>query len=156
MIYLMQGVPGSGKSTWARTNLKNPVVCSADDYFLDRHGVYHFDPTKLGKAHASCMRKFIEALINKKREIVVDNTNTTVMEMAPYYLAAQAYDRSVTIVHFDIDPRIAAARNTHGVPAAAVERMAAAQQPPPPFWDVKTINVKATTRNRRSSRRSSR
>ena len=139
MIYILQGPPGSGKSTWTKTHAPKAVVCSADAFFVDKKGIYNFDPSLIGSAHASCMRTFIEALVAQKKDIVVDNTNMTLVEMAPYYLGAQAYWHDVAIVRFEVDAKVAAARNIHGVPLASIERMIAARQDPPPWWDVKML-----------------
>jgi predicted kinase len=32
-VYVMMGVPGSGKSTWIRNNVPGALVASADHYF---------------------------------------------------------------------------------------------------------------------------
>jgi predicted kinase len=138
MIYLLQGIPGSGKSTWARE--RNAVICSADDYFEKPDG-YRFDPKKLGDAHAQCMRRFLDALMQGETSIIVDNTNTTQLELAPYYLVARAYNREVTLVRFNIDPKVAHARCVHGVPLDAIQRMRVSQQDPPRFWKIKILSV---------------
>jgi predicted ABC-type ATPase len=140
-VYILQGVPGAGKSTWIRENMlsrvprSQPVVVSADHYFM-RGGEYRFDPTKLGAAHESCMRAFIGAITAARGDVVVDNTNITALEMAPYYLAGRAMGFDVVLVRFDVDAKVAAERNVHGVPLAAIERMKAAMAEPPPFWTV--------------------
>jgi predicted kinase len=106
---------------------------------------YHFDPTKLGEAHGACLRRFIDncrglfhaggASFNT---IVVDNTNLSIAEMAPYVAVAQAYDIPVEIVTVVCDPAVAAKRNTHGVPEERVLKMAAAltegTKAMPPWW----------------------
>lgn len=51
-LYLIRGIPGSGKSTFAQ-NLYSfgmvEAVIEADDYFYT-DGVYQFDPSMLGSA----------------------------------------------------------------------------------------------------------
>lgn len=150
-VILMSGVSGSGKSTIvdAMTD-KDPfvVVCSADDWFLDSKGVYRFNPAELGNAHGECLRKFTNALIGAEKKgteptIVVDNTNSTVVELAPYVALAQAYKATIELVNVKCDPKVAHARNSHGVPLQGIKRMAAAIESRrlPPFWTVKVTEI---------------
>ena len=47
--------------------------------------------------------------------IVVDNTNSTIAEIAPYYATAEALECEAEIVCVDCHPDLAASRNIHGV-----------------------------------------
>ena len=45
VVFVMRGLPGSGKSTLVNAISKvydseTPVICSADHYFIDENGVY--------------------------------------------------------------------------------------------------------------------
>jgi predicted kinase len=145
-VSILVGVPGSGKSHHT-ASLTGAVVVSADHYFVEvGGGVYAFDPTKLGAAHGQCLRRYTEALQRGESHVVVDNTNTTTLEMAPYVSLALAYGYAVTIVRVTCDPAIAAARNTHGVPEGAIRAMharieATFQTGLPPFWPVTVRTV---------------
>ena len=148
MVIIMRGVSGGGKSTFAgklmRTNgeesdreplfdlfreaAKNNVrgVFSADQFFLDGDGEYVFDRNRLGDAHADCMRRFVtflhvDPITGYKRLAIVDNTNTTVEEIAPYAAVARAFGHEVHIVEIEIDPGDAFVRNVHKVPLATVD-----------------------------------
>lgn len=135
-IYLMRGLPGSGKSTKARS-LGVATIVSADDFFM-RNGVYEFDATKLGEAHAMC-RLTAKFAMAKGLPVVVDNTNCSAWEMRPYVEAARAYGYAVAFVEADApwakDPAECARRNAHGVPLAAIERMLAR-------WDAEVTEEK--------------
>lgn len=125
-IYLMRGIPGAGKTTWIKKNLpENRVVVSADHYFM-HDGQYIFDPTKLHDAHQHCFLRFFNEITKLFRtaNLIVDNTNIELLDIAPYVAIAQVYDFDVTIVEFRIDPGIAIARNIHGVPANKIISMA--------------------------------
>ena len=75
-VIILRGVSGSGKSSFAKL-ISNAVVCTADDYFMDENGNYNFDPTKIGKAHEECQKKFLDAFKNPDViNVVVANTNT--------------------------------------------------------------------------------
>lgn len=132
-VLIMRGVPGSGKSTYAAKQIEDAQakgirteVCSADDYFVDEDGVYQFDATQLGAAHARSFKLFALAVTlppDGDFLVVVDNTNVRTWEVAPYVQLARAYGFEVEIVRFTIDPALAASRNVHGVPVGAVLRM---------------------------------
>jgi hypothetical protein len=108
---LIRGIPGSGKSTYARTHFPDHVLIEADQFFMV-DGVYIFDPKLLPKAHEWCFnqcRKMYSSFI----PFVVANTFSRHWEMKPY---------------LDAFPGIRVLRclgtyeNIHGVPPQAVER----------------------------------
>lgn len=148
-VFIMSGISGSGKSTFvnsivqAHENIEymtegtgswNTSVVSADDYFYDKEGVYRFDVTKLGDAHGACLKAFIEAVQYATPVIIVDNTNTTTEEIAPYYAIAAAYGYEIELVNVTCSPLTASKRNEHGVPfqacAAMAERIRNRRLPP--------------------------
>lgn len=151
------GISGSGKSTLAKKLISEnrdnrpSVACSADDYFINERGEYKFDPTLLDEAHGACMRKFIKAMLPMGKEnslVIVDNTNTTIGEIAPYIAVAKAYLEpnidSLSVVYVSEDHATAAKRNTHGVPAHAVfkqhEQIKKTNKEWPRFWpEIKAV-----------------
>lgn len=152
-VIIMSGVPGSGKSHEITRRceefdlIDEPYVwkiCSADHYFEE---LGHFDPSKLGEAHGQCLRRFVTALRNDDDEdithVFVDNTNTTLVELAPYVALAQAYSAEIELVRVLCDPEIAFKRNVHGVPLAGVQAMDRRLRDLklPPFWQVKVTEV---------------
>jgi predicted kinase len=146
----MVGIPGSGKSTWVRKITGDVAVCSTDDYCTGADGVYRFDPSKLGKAHGVCLLPYEEVLrFGACDAIVVDNTNTTTEEIAPYMALALAHGASVEVVVVHCRPEIAASRNTHGVPLAACramrDRLASLRLPP--FWNCEVLTVDGEEKN---------
>lgn len=100
------------------------VVVSADMYpglyYQDGQGKLCIRVELLGQAHGACLRAAIEAL-QAGKSVVVDNTNTTVVEVAPYVALAQAFSVSdVALLRMNCDPEKAWARNSHGVPRDGV------------------------------------
>lgn len=81
-------------------------------------------------------------------DVVVDNTNIYATEIAPYVLGASAFGGTAVINTLTCDPKIAGARNVHGVPADKVVIMHKAMMEQteqfPPYWSHMTIDV--TTR----------
>jgi tRNA uridine 5-carbamoylmethylation protein Kti12 len=158
-VKILRGIPGSGKSTFAQSLVGNnlarscglaggTVVVSADDFFMV-NGKYQFDATKLGAAHATCFNKFQDALEDPNvTTVIVDNTNTTVKEMAKYVEAAHGSDNEnieITIVKVVCDPEIAAKRNSHGVPVDKVLSMWQRMESNPVPNDWAVVNVEVTS-----------
>jgi predicted kinase len=139
-VVIMSGLPGSGKSYYAAKLAAecSATVCSADDYFVTSGGEYAFDPSKLGEAHAACMRRFAEALLFGYQTVIVDNTNTTALEIAPYYALARAFGYDVILRTWNCDPEVAMEQGTHGVPFETLVRMAEAleRREVPEYWDL--------------------
>ena len=141
MVKIICGISGSGKSTYCKSNFPDAKVCSADHYFMD-DGEYKFDPRKLPEAHGSCLRKFVD-LLQSDGEVVVDNTNTTISEVAPYAQLALAYGHDLEIIILDVDPEVAHKRNLHGVPEQGVKvqhsRLVKLAGDLPPWWPTTTV-----------------
>jgi len=138
-VIIMRGLPGSGKDYWIKHNLKNPKVCSADDFFT-HNSEYIFDHSRLPEAHGTCLLAFIEAVEDGIKyefngSLVVNNTNVSALQMAPYVAIAMAYDIAVRIVTIVAPVNICADRNVHGVLPEIVGRIASRFEfYLPPFW----------------------
>lgn len=154
-VMFMRGIPGSGKSTYARKSVEDAsalgfttALLSTDDQFVDPlTGEYKFDSAMLGWAHSRNFKRFLDELAfgfqtQTRTLIVVDNTNIRCWEVSPYVLAAQAFGHSVKIVRVVCDVEVAAARNTHGVPADIVRRMHDQMEPSLPFWDEQIVDTR--------------
>lgn len=125
-VIILRGLPGSGKTTFRNEFLRNNKSsrhCSADDFHTRQDGVYRFDPAKAGEAHATCFADFIYFMQREYKFIIVDNTNTTAVEIAPYVLGARALGYEVRILQFDVSLETSMARNTHSVPEGVIKRM---------------------------------
>ena len=137
-VIVMRGISGSGKSFYTRKHHPEAVVCSADDYFTEVLGEgkeYRFDPAKLPDAHSWCMQKFLRACTQDQAPVVVvDNTNTKIWELSGYVQVAGALGYDVSIVRMDTPVDVASGRNTHGVPAKAVQGMADRFEKCLPWW----------------------
>src|ERR1700722_5917252 len=117
-VIVLSGISGSGKSTYAGEG-EGIAVVSADRFFMS-DGVYSFDPKKLSEAHAACMAEFIKACAALTPTVVVDNTATTALEIAPYMLVASSFGYSPEVRTFRCanatEVSACAARNRHNVP----------------------------------------
>lgn len=133
-LYIMRGIPGSGKSTMARHILAQSLsegadgaIFSTDDYFMSPQGDYVFDPVKLAAAHAWNQDRAVRAM-DKLDTIIIDNTNILKAHYANYVAEAKARGYRINIVtvgSFDPDfVQECAMRNTHRVPLHTIQRMA--------------------------------
>lgn len=126
-LFLIRGVPGSGKSTFAKELMSADfLICEADKFFYDREGNYNFDASKLKEAHEQC-RSLVEtymkdSLVNDQfyRSIAVSNTFTREWEMQAYLELAEKYNYRVFSIIVENRHENS---NVHGVPAEVVKNM---------------------------------
>ena len=118
ILTICRGIPGSGKSTFAKT--LGGQHYEADMYFIDEEGNYNFDVTKIKDAHQWC-QSFVETdMVLEYPKIVVSNTSTQEWEMEPYFKLAKEYGYAVfTIV---VENRHGGV-NQHGVPEDKLQMM---------------------------------
>ena len=126
VLFLIRGLPGSGKSTFATHIWNEYAVCEADKFFYDKEGNYNFDPSKLKDAHAWCKNeveiRMKDHQVNNQYypEIAVSNTFTQEWEMKDYYELAEKYGYKV--VSLIVENRHGG-KNLHGVPDDKLEIM---------------------------------
>lgn len=124
-VIVLQGIPGSGKSTLAKKIDKRwTIICSADTYMTNDQAEYVFLPWKLSKCHKECLFAFLELIGESGQDVlIVDNTNTTNIEIAPYMAIAGVYNRNCYVVTINIPVEVAIKRQIHVVPADKIQSM---------------------------------
>jgi predicted kinase len=128
VLYIVRGIPGSGKSTFAKMLVgEDFLVCEADKYFIDKEtGEYNFDFTKIKDAHKFCQDTvetyMKDSLVNDQfyREIAVSNTFTQEWEMEPYFELAKTYGYKVFSIVVENRHE---GTNQHGVPDEVLTKM---------------------------------
>jgi predicted kinase len=132
-MYIMQGIPGSGKSTVAQMirsaypMTASCIIRSTDDLFMV-DGVYKFDQSKLGGYHQKNQWLVEEDCKNKIPCVIVDNTNIKPRDSKHYIAIAKKYGYSVTVVRVDAGLNEAKKRNAtrpedRKIPEHVIERM---------------------------------
>ena len=127
-LYIVRGIPGSGKSTFAKKLVGHDfLVCVADKYFIDKEtDEYKFDVSKIKDAHKFCQDTvetyMKDSLLNDHfyTEIAVSNTFTQEWEMEVYFKLAEQYGYTVFTV---IVENRHGGKNAHGVPEDKIEQM---------------------------------
>jgi predicted kinase len=126
VLFLVRGLPGSGKTSFASAIWNDYAVCEADKFFYDKEGNYNFDPSKLKEAHTWCKNQVETRMIDHQNnqqyypEIAVSNTFTQEWEMEDYFKLAEKYGYKV--VSLIIENRHGG-QNVHGVPEDKLQIM---------------------------------
>jgi len=118
-LVLVRGIPGSGKSTWAKAQAKaypNATHREADMFF-EASGEYQFDPTLLGYAHEWCYSNTVFDLLSGK-DVFVSNTFTKNWEMEKYIAIGVRLGCEITVVEMKTNYG-----SIHDVPEAKIQQM---------------------------------
>lgn len=138
----MQGIPGSGKSTVAKTiahdymltNQRPAAIRSTDDFWYEvvapEHGLtYSYDPARRAEAHHWNQQRVIEDMQAGRDLIIVDNTNIERWQAEPYFTLANIFDYEVSVVRVSVTTSLAVQRQENRpedrrVPTDVIMRMA--------------------------------
>jgi predicted kinase len=129
-VIVLVGLPGSGKSTWARQ--QGVAVLSTDEV----RWLLSDDPTNQGihRLVFATIRYLLRRRLELRRPTTyIDATNTTRHERRPYIKLAELYDARAEAVFFDTPSEICKSRNRKRerfVPEEAIDAMAARLSPP--------------------------
>ena len=107
-VYIIRGIPGSGKTTHAKKILHADIVIEADDFFT-KGGKYKFN------------KRFSLAIAdskNKDKSIAACNTFSRRWEIAPYIEACKKAGVDYSVIRMD-----GTFDNVHDVPDYVVHNM---------------------------------
>ena len=118
VLYIVRGLPGSGKSTFTQTLTENHW--EADMYFVNANGEYKFNMDEIKNAHQWCRDAVEDAMKRGLDKIAVSNTFTMDWEMAPYIKLADQHN--YTIFFLIVENRHGGV-NKHDVPVETLYNM---------------------------------
>jgi predicted kinase len=101
LLILMRGLPSSGKSYHAKKLAGNTpeIIFSADHFFgfTPEEYVKNWCIEELGNAHKQCQKNARIIMQRQKPLVIIDNTNTQIREMMPYFNMAVQYNYRLEI-----------------------------------------------------------
>jgi len=113
-LYLVRGLPGSGKSTISKTlncfHLEADMVITKDDS-------YNWKPDMVKFSH-SFIKELAEKIMKVGSDIVISNIFTTIKEMQPYIDMANENGYKIIVIRCINDYG-----NTHNVPQESLDKM---------------------------------
>lgn len=147
-VYIIRGLPGTGKTSLAQSIAHPSLIFSADDFFVARgKGSYAYDPALIGEAHSDCFKRFNNALMaqvedfatngglkyhDREFRLVVTNTFHRCKNIEPYINTCNhASNLTGVIIRFWVidlfdqgmsDAALASA-NVHGVSEEKIGRL---------------------------------
>ena len=116
MLYIIRGIPGSGKSAFTQRLLADGIVSDiveAGQFMTDAQGNYKFDPNILTKCHQEC-QMWTKYYLDEGRNVAVANTFSRRWEIVPYTKMGYQY----TIVEMTGN-----CQNVHNVPKKVIDTM---------------------------------
>jgi predicted kinase len=125
-LYLIRGLPGSGKSTFAAT-LARALDCDHwehDQYLYTEEGEYLWTEGRMAYAYRQCLLD-TEATMERQEPVVVSNVFPTAKSLKNYRKLAEKYDYRVTYI---VVENRRGGVNIHDVPQEALDNMREAFQ----------------------------
>lgn len=118
-LIIIQGLPGSGKTTLAKeiSSQFNIPYFEADQYFEDKDGNYNFNPNYLHNAHTSCQIRTFSRL-KAGCSCICSNTFLADKEFKAYFLAAKHYNAKVFVIKMTTQYG-----SIHNIPEKIMQRM---------------------------------
>lgn len=115
-LVIIRGVPGSGKTTFAKKCFHDYQYFDADSFFTDESGNYNFIPSLASKAHHTCFQN-VKLALQKKQNVVVANTFILAPDV-DYYIS-QLHTIATSIRIFCMKTSF---KSIHDVPLHIMER----------------------------------
>jgi predicted kinase len=135
-LIIMRGLPGSGKSGAAKRLVRNGVIHSTDDFFV-QNGEYVFDNENIERFHHFNFLSSVRSMREGISPVIIDNTNIIAEHCVDYIEAGKMYGYDIIIVEpdaswaFNIEELMK--RNTHEVPRETLVDMLEKYEKPDVF-----------------------
>ena len=128
-VYIMVGLPGSGKSTWIKNNLPKDIEIINQDAIRVELGIMdNVDDKKIGdkqqeKEVSRINDERVEKLIKDRKDFVIDNTNVKVGRVENYYNRLKKVGANVKIILVDTDAKTCYDRRKKDIPENVINQM---------------------------------
>lgn len=137
MLVIVRGLPGSGKTTLAKSMLSEftdgGFLFEADQWF-EKDGAYSYRHEQIQAAHDWCLAATTAHLVdNTAQPVFVANTFVLHEHVKPYLQAARDLNHTVYILEpltaWAFNPDVCARSSQHRVPVTTIQRMFQQWQP---------------------------
>ncbi len=142
VVIVMRGIPGSFKSTTAKTLVGDGAIHSTDDVIEAKGDYREFfkkmieskDFVELSRAHSLNLKNALESVKSGISPVILDNTNIKMNEPKAFVVGALKLgisDENIKFVDLGTNGASAeelAERNSHGVPLDKIEQMIASHK----------------------------
>jgi len=132
-LYVLVGVPGSGKSTWVKSQLwTNDCVIVSTDHFVENYA------RDTGQSYSDVFQEYMPTVVNareQKKDIIWDQTSTSIATRAKKFRMLPEYYKIAVV--FKTPPtaelqRRLASRPGKNIPWEVVSNMAQQLEAEPP------------------------
>lgn len=134
-LFILRGIPGSGKSTIGRRLLeKHPtaVLSERDKYYINpENGKYEWAPEKVPIARRKQIEE-IEIALKSGNSAIADSLHLAHKQYDPLLNLAEKYNARPIIIDVPFNkatPELYASRNLHGVPLEQIKGMINSWEP---------------------------
>ncbi|ORX68875.1 hypothetical protein BCR32DRAFT_272480 [Anaeromyces robustus] len=98
-LYILRGLPGSGKTTLAKSILDNGagIIHSSDDFFTNKRNIFRFDKSKLNEALKFNQQQCEESCRKGILRIIVDDNHVKRWSVKPIIETGKKYNYKIII-----------------------------------------------------------
>ena len=128
-VWIMVGMPGSGKSTWVKNNLKKDInIVNQDSIRVELGIMKNIDQKRIGNEEQEKeVRQInfdrIDKLMHDRKDFVVDNTNIKVGYVQNLYDKLCKAGANVKIVILDTSKELCKERRKKDIPEKVIDDM---------------------------------
>ena len=128
-VWIMCGLPGSGKSTYIKEELpKNIEVINQDSIRVELGIMDNVEEKKLGNKEQEkevtriCLER-IDKAIKERKDFIIDNTNIKIGRVQNYYDKLKKANANIQIIIIDTPKEICKERRKEHIPEKVIDDM---------------------------------